>query len=1131
MSDLRRWLDSLGLGQYADAFESNALEPDQVATLTDDELKELGVQALGHRKRIRDAVSQLTDVPHSAAPAPQSGAGDHAVPAREAERRQLTLMFVDLVGSTALSQRLDIEDLRDINQTYQRTVAQAVQCFEGSVARYMGDGVLAYFGFPQAHEDDAERAVRAGLALVEAVRAIEHATLTRLGLALSVRVGIATGPVIVGDLIGEGVAREWAVVGETPSLAARAESSAGPDSVAVAPTTYALTRSLFDFESMGEHRLKGVDGPVELWRAIAPRRAPSRFRATRADHLAPLVGRDDELALLRSRWQAAKSGEGQVVLLRGEAGIGKSRLAEALRIDAQESVHGEVSLQCSPYHQSSVLYPAIAALEQSLGVAGLDDEARLDELARHLERAGIERCDEPSIALLGGLLGIHAGEEHPDLAVMSAGQRRERALQLFADLICRPTGDAPVMCLVEDVHWADPTTLELLSRLADEIERLPVLVVVTARHEFEAAWTSAANVRLVHLPRLGLADSEALVRSVAGSRAALSDASSSQIVSRGGGNPLFIEELARTIASAADPSAADVSVPASLQDSLMSRLDRLAFGKAVAQYASVIGRDFDHRLLSGMWEGDPRSLVDGLTELEEHGIVQQVRDQRYRFRHALIQETAYQSILRAQRASLHARLVDLLRDELRGRAVGQPELLARHYASAALHEMAVSTWQEAAVLAANRSAFVEAIACLEAALVSLDQLPATSDSRRTGVEIRLSLRNAHLHTGDLTAVSTHLEEAERLAEELEDRRLLGIVSSMLLNYAINSGRTARAEELAERTTRIATEVGDRALQASSNQQVGMYCRSIGAYERCLHHCQANIDLLVGPLQDETFHLAESPALLSRALAGIALADVGRFEQGFGLVEEAGELSIRSKRPLGLIYVLRSKAYLSLVRGDSENAAEVAEIGLDLCTKKGIALLAEELVAILAVARARQGATDSVHSLLGRLSEEQILGGKGQGTFPTLPLIAESLCQIGQTERARALAESVRRELSSVGYRPNLASLMRTLGDCNAAERGSEAARCYEEALGIAVDCGMRPLAAHCLSGLGRLRNDRSTVDTARQQFRELGMASWEDALEATAATSMSAGGKKAVDPTSRSWTAGRGPPASEPRST
>ena len=541
MATLQQWLEDLGLGEYTKAFADNAVDLEIIADLDDGDLEKIGVK-LGHRKKILKAIAALAESPLTPPP---------AAPAREAERRQITVMFCDLVGSTALSEQLDPEDLRTLMQAYQKAAGTVIERYGGHVAQYLGDGLMTYFGWPQAHEDDAERAVRAGLEIVDAVKSVEAPE------PLRVRFGIATGPVVVGETGAGDASVPKLAVGETPNLAARIQGLAGPDEVIVGASTRRLIGGTFDLDERGEQTLKGIVEPIRVHRVTGVAEAEGRFEATRGAQLTPFVGREAEVALLLEKWEQARDGEGQLVLLSGEPGIGKSRITQVLRERTEQLPHTRLRYQCSPYHANSALYPVIEQLGRAAGFAGDDS---IDERLTKLEtlRAGSTRPNEGEglgegaarkCALFAAMLSLDTGDRYPPLN-MSPQKQKDETLQALVDQVANLAEQNPVLMIFEDAHWIDPTSQEMLDLLVPHLAAKRVLLLITYRPEYEPPWSQGlGNLTAVNLNRLGGKQATAMVTRVTSGKP-LPDEVLAQIVAKTDGVPLFVEELTKTVLEA-----------------------------------------------------------------------------------------------------------------------------------------------------------------------------------------------------------------------------------------------------------------------------------------------------------------------------------------------------------------------------------------------------------------------------------------------------------------------------------------------------------------------------------------------------------------------------------------------------
>jgi class 3 adenylate cyclase/predicted ATPase len=780
MQPIAEWLEKLGLGQYAQRFAENGIDFSDLRHLTDQDLKDIGF-LLGHRRRILAAIAEL-----ARPTTPEPTAATEPKPQDFAERRQLTVMFCDLVGSTALSGRLDPEDLRHLIGAYHRCCTELIEHDGGFVAKYMGDGVLSYFGYPHAHEHDAERAVRAGLALVEAVPKLT----TAAGMPLQVRVGIATGLVVVGELIGAGEAQERGIVGETPNLAARLQGIAEPNMVIIADNTRRLLGNLFDLRDLGARDLKGIATPVRHWAALRPSLVESRFEALHAGGLTELVGREEELELLLRRWARAKTGEGQVVLLSGEAGIGKSRLTAALMERLAAEPHTRLRYFCSPQHTDSALYPIIGQMERAAGLTHDDaPRAKLDKLDAVLAQTSTSIEDA---SLFAEMLSLPNDGRYPTLD-MTPQQRRQRTLQALISQLEALARQSPVLMIFEDAHWADPTSLEVFSRAVDWIETLRVLLIVTFRPEFDPPWVGRSHVTTMTINRLTKREAGAMIDGIVGNKL-LAGSIRQDIIERTDGVPLFVEEMTKAVLEAESQGAAErtaaavpssvVAVPASLHASLMARLDRLGPAKGVAQIGAAIGREFSHALLAAVAHKPEAELGSALGRLIHAGLVFRQGmppHASYLFKHALVQDTAYGTLLREPRRALHARIAEAIESQFGEIAESQPELLARHCTEAGLVEKAAGLWGKAGQRSLARSALVEAVAQLTRALEQIAALAGTTTLRREQIKLQVALTNALMHTKGYAApepkaaieqARLFIERAEVLGEPPEDPLLL-----------------------------------------------------------------------------------------------------------------------------------------------------------------------------------------------------------------------------------------------------------------------------------------------------------------------------------------------------------------------
>jgi class 3 adenylate cyclase len=691
---------------------------------------------LGVRIKLLAAIAAETQR-HSTADATIASA-----PADSAERRHVTVLFSDLVGSTALSTRMDPEDLRKIISSYQKCVTEIVRRFGGFVAKYMGDGVLVYFGYTEVHEDDAERAVSSGLQLVAEVAKLKTHP------PLQTRVGIATGLVVVGDLVGSGEAQERGIVGETPNLAARLQGLAQPDMVIIADATRRLLGNLFEIQDFGCRDLKGIAGPVRAFAALRPSSVEDRFEAFHGDDLPSFVGREEESQLLQRRWSRIKTGEGQVVLLSGEAGIGKSRLTTVLLQEIIKEPHVRLRCFCSAQRTDSALYPIIGQLERAAGLKHDDTlGVKPDKLDTLLARSTTSPNES---ALLAELLSLPNDGRYPPLA-LDPQTRRKKILEALLTQVEALARSEPVLMIFEDAHWTDPTSLELIGRIVERIATLRLLLIVTYRPEFEPPWIGLPHVTTLTISRLGRRDIEAIIDRIVGNKSLHADLRE-DLIDRTDGIPLFIEEMTKAVLEAESEEEARrtttaippsrIEIPATLHASLMARLDRLGPSKELAQIGATIGREFSHRLLAALVPKSETELRSALDRLIATGLLLRrgvPPDATYFFKHALVQDAAYSTLLREPRRVLHARIAEAFETRFVEIVENQPEVLARHYTEAGLIEKAMLLRGEAGQRSLERSALIEAAEQLKRALAQIAEMPSNANLRRERIRLQVAL--------------------------------------------------------------------------------------------------------------------------------------------------------------------------------------------------------------------------------------------------------------------------------------------------------------------------------------------------------------------------------------------------------
>ena len=740
-------------------------------------------------------------------PAPRSAA--------DAERRQLTVLFCDVVDSTVLASQLDPEDLRDVVRAYQETCAEVIRRFDGHIAQYLGDGLLVYFGYPQAHEDDARRAVYTGLEILAAMRRLNTRLERERRVQLAVRLGIHTGLVVVGEMGGSG-RQEQLALGETPNVAARLQGLAAPDTIVISAATFRLVQGYFTYDELGMHALKGVAAPVQVYRILGESAAQSRLDVGSVTGLTPLVGRDAEMTLLLERWAQSREGMGQVVLLSGEAGIGKSRLVEVLRERAYSEGATRIVFRCSPYHQNSALYPVIDHLQRFLHWHRDDTpEARLDKLEQALHTSHLPLAEV--VPLFAALLSVPLSEHYPPLHLTPQLQRQKTQEALVAWLL-EEAERQPVLAVWEDLHWADPSTLDVLSLVLEQVPTARMLNLLTYRPEFRPPWATRSHLTQITLGRLGRPQVEAMLTSLTGGKTLPADVVE-QVLAKTDGVPLFVEELVKMILESGlvredaghyvlTGPLPPLAIPSTLHDSLMARLDRLSTARELAQLGAVLGREFSYELLQAVALVDETTLQQGMRQLVDAELVYQrglPPRNRYVFKHALIQDAAYQSLLKSTRQQYHQRIAQVLAERFPEIAETQPELLAQHYTEAGLAQQAIPYWQRAGQRAAGRSAHAEAIGHFHKALEVLALLPDTPERAQQELMLQRALGASLLATRGFAApeVEHAYSRARALCQRLGDSHEIGPVLFGLWGFYEVRGDLRSARELAEQLLTLA----------------------------------------------------------------------------------------------------------------------------------------------------------------------------------------------------------------------------------------------------------------------------------------------------------------------------------------
>ena len=1066
--DITTWLRGLSLERYEQAFRDNAISIEILPKLTADDLKDIGVTVVGHRRALLEAIASLEIGPELASVSTALKTEIRTPPAAtqtasptQAERRQLTVMFVDLVGSTALAHRLDPEDMGEILRAYQDAVAGMIGRFEGHVAKFMGDGVLAYFGWPRAQEDAAERAVRAGLAIVKTVAELTAPT----GSALVTRIGIATGLVVVGDLVGKGAAQEEAVVGETPNLAARLQQLAPPGCVVISEPTRRLIGGLFEVQEVVAGSLKGFSPSLRAYSVLGESNAEGRFEALHGAGLAPLVGRTQELALVMERWERAKGGEGQVVLLTGEPGIGKSRLLRALREELDADAYLPLSQYCSPFHQTSALHPVIDLLERAAQFAR--DDAPSEKLSKLEALLAQATADVNAAApVMAALLAIPIGDRYPPLSI-SPQRQKERTLEILLDQLAGLSRPQPVLALYEDIHWADPSTLELLDLVIDRVRALRVLVIITFRPEFTPRWVGHAHVTLLSLSRLGRRQGAAMVEHLTGGKSLPAEVLE-QIMERTDGVPLFVEELTKAVLelgllkeeAGSYVLAAPLplfAIPSTLQDSLMARLDRLAPVREAAQIGSVIGREFSHDLLAAVVDLPEAELDDVMGQLVTTGLVFRrgaPTQGSYIFKHALVQDAAYNSLLISRRQHLHIRIAQVIETRFPETAAADPALLAHHFSQAGHIEKAVEYYERAGRRAIGQSAVTEALAQFNRALERLQALPLSKERQHRELGIHLALGSGHVAVHGFAARATGdaYRRAAELCEELGETRELFPVLYGLCLYHLYGAELAESMAVGKRLLKLAESTDDHGLLFFAQRAAGVSALPAGDFTSARFHLEQALQLYnPGEHRTPAFIYAFDPRVVCLDYLARALLPLGFPEQALAAndeaIREARLLSHRNSLALPLFF----GGVVHQIIGDREGVENRSRELAEISTEAGFYFWQAGATVLSGWALAEAGGLEDGRMKIKHGVDKWCATGAEYMLPYFLALLAQIEFKADRPEAALPLLEEARNRVEQTGERWFEAEIFRIEGEVlSTLGRPADAKKSLLRALEIAV---------------------------------------------------------------------------------
>jgi class 3 adenylate cyclase/predicted ATPase len=1085
----KQWLAEAGLSQYTDIFLEHQIRLDVLPQLNEADLVELGIP-LGDRKRLLRAIGLLAD---------RSG-GERSVARRKssglsntgAERRQLTVMFCDMVGSTALSEQFDPEEFRDIIAAYRETCARVIERYEGYVARYVGDGILVYFGYPGAHEDDAERAVRASLEIAQTISSQAWGSRPPSGDLIAVRIGIATGLVVVGDVVSERTEEHDSAVGETPNLAARLQALASPNSVVVAASTRSLLRGKFEYQDLGSIALKGITASVPAWQVVRPTGIESRFAPNASLGFTPLVNRAEEIALLRMRWQQADAGDGQVILLLGEPGIGKSRIIQELCDRIEGAPPAQISFQCLPYYTSTPFHPFVQYFK---AISGFDREGAPEVVLDRLETALAATTPrmEFTVPLIAALLSLPTGNRYPSPQLSPQRQKDATILALVEHFLAQARA-RPTLIVVEDAHWIDPSSGEVLDLLVERVQEAPVLMIITCRPEFQPSWSAHSHITRLTLNRLSRQLRATMVASVAAGKALPEDVVK-EIVIKTDGIPLFVEELTKAVLELNVLREQDsrplrqLAIPATLADSLMARLDRMGSFKEVAQIGATIGRDFSYELLRAVAEAPAGELTVALNHLEGAGLI--IRrgsppQAVYAFKHALVQDAAHSSLLRSDRKRLHARIAAVLNHTYPEKVEHEPELLAHHLTEAGESVRAVDFWLKAGRSAAKTRANLEAIGHLQRGLEVLagDPSLADRDGKELALRIGLGVPLIAAKGYAVPEVEQNFMRALQLGKRLDKpQEIFAATRGLWVCYFIRAD-LAKAYELSDQLLKLAERT--RLEEGKDPQATGYLIEAHRALGQTMlyrgefvgsgHHFESGI-----ALYDIDLHgsLVENhgidPGIVCLSYLGYLKWFLGHGDEAQKYSDQALCNAERIRHPFTLAFASTFRAYLSQHLRDAEQTRKHASKAVAVASDHGFLHWKYQATMLQGWALVE----------LGRLDDglQQIRAGleayEGMGAWLACSwfrsLLANAYARVGEPVAALRALDAARSIVEKTGERFYLAEIYRLQGAIALQHRGltaaGEAELCYRRSLDVCREQAVRAWELRTSVSLARLYQD------------------------------------------------------------